>query len=280
MIDRANAKESCVITGAGGGLGRDLAERFARRGFRVLCADVDLAAARAAADRAGPEAVAMAHDVRDPAAHRDVADAARRLGPVRVWINNAGILPVGAPWEQDPEVIERTVHVNLLGVIYGAQAAVEAMRDRGGLLINVASISAIVPAPGLAVYGGTKHAVLGFSTGLQGDLRRARIPVDVAVVCPDAMETGMVRAVAHHEASDLLYSAGDRMLTTAEVAERVVGLVDRPKLLTVLPAGRGLLARALQPLPALQLRLLDLFRPAGRRTRRQRGLAGSERVED
>jgi NAD(P)-dependent dehydrogenase (short-subunit alcohol dehydrogenase family) len=262
----------CVVTGAGRGLGRLIAERFAAKGHAVLCTDVDAAAAGDTARAIGGGAWALAQDVRDPASHRAIAAAAAARGTVGVWVNNAGVLHVGPAWEQGEAEIRRLVEVNLLGVVWGAQAAVAAMRDRGGLLINIASISSLVPAPGLAVYGATKHAVLGFTTSLQGDLDRAGLPIRCAAVCPDAMETDMVKDVARHDAASILFSAGKNMLRAEDVADEVAALADRPRLVTVLPRARAALVHAFHAFPALQLRVIAMMSRTGRKIREKRGL--------
>lgn len=257
-----------VVTGAARGLGKTIAAALAGRGHEVLVTDLDGEAAAATAAAIGKGAWAMTHDVRDPASHRAVAAAATGRGPLAVWVNNAGVLQVGPGWETSEADVRRMVEVNVLGVMWGSQTAVAAM-PRGGHLINIASLSALVPAPGFAVYAATKHAVLGFTTALAGDLRRARIPIHAAAICPDAVETDMVRQVADHSASDLLFSAGT-LLTPDAVAAAVLAQLDRPRLVRVLPATRGVLAHALSPFPEVGLRLLERFAAVGARRKRQR----------
>ena len=261
----------CVVTGAGRGLGALIAERFARQGYAVLCTDIDAEGAAATAARLGGGAWSRAQDVRDPESHRDVAREATGRGTLRVWVNNAGVLAVGRGWDHDDAELRRMVEVNVLGVMFGSAAAVQAMRVGGGTLINVGSISSVVPAPGLAVYGATKHAVLGYTTNLAGDLRRAGVPVKVCCVCPDAMETDMVKNVAHRSEADLLFAGGGRMLTADATADVVAALPARPKLVTVLPGHRVPLVHALRPFPGLALRALDAFEVIGKRARKARG---------
>ena len=110
-----------------------------------------------------------------------------------LWVNNAGVLYTGDVWEHEDEVIRQMTDVNVLGMFWGARAAVDAMRAEGGHLINIASLSAVTPVPGLAVYGATKQAVLGFSISLAGDLDRAGVPIHVSAVCPHAINTDMVK---------------------------------------------------------------------------------------
>ncbi len=256
---------TAVVTGAGRGLGREIAVGLARKGYQVLVTDIDEVAARHTAVTIGGRA--MRQDVREPASHREIARAAMERGPLRVWVNNAGVLETGAAWELDEVQVRRHIDVNVLGVIWGARAAVEAMRQSGGHIINIASMSSHVPAPGLAVYGATKHAVLGFSTSLEGDLRAAKLPIRVSAVCPDAIDTDMVREVADSGDADILFSAA-HLLTAERVAKVVVELVDRPRLVVSLPLSRAALAHLMRPFPALGLRLLEPFRKLGERHRK------------
>ena len=144
---------TAVVTGAGRGIGREVAMRLARRGYDVLATDVDEATAQATADAIGERAWAMTQDVRDPDSHRAVVDAAQARGPVEVWVNNAGVLRTEKVWEHSDGDVRLITDVNLLGVMWGSRAAVDAMRAGGGHVINLASMSAFGPVPGLAVYG-------------------------------------------------------------------------------------------------------------------------------
>lgn len=255
---------SAVVTGAGKGLGRRIAGGLAEKGFSVLVTDIHEQAARETAAAIGSRSWAMQQDVRDPASHRAVAKAAEERGPLKLWVNNAGVLTVGAAWELDDENVKRHVEVNVLGVMWGSRAAVDSMRAQGGHIINIASISSLAPVPGLAVYAATKAAVLGYSISLEGDLQQADLPIKVSAVCPDAIDTDMVRDAAHHQDASLLFSA-KKLLTVEQVGDAVLELVDNPKLVVTIPRARALLAHVLRPFPATGLRLLEPFRRAGKR---------------
>ncbi|MDN5750579.1 MAG: SDR family NAD(P)-dependent oxidoreductase, partial [Pseudonocardia sp.] len=183
-----------VVTGAGRGFGREIARRLVARGHRVVITDLDEGAVTATAAEIG--ATAVAADARVADDHRRVAAAARALGPVRVWVNNAGVLRAGKVWEHADDDVELMIDANLLGVVHGSRAAVEVMRGSTaeGHLLNIASMSAHGPVPGLAVYAATKAAVLNFSLSLQGDLDLDGVPIRVHALCPDAADTAMVRA--------------------------------------------------------------------------------------
>ena len=211
----------------------------------------------------------MTQDVRDPDSHRRVAAAAAERGQLAVWVNNAGVLRSATAWEHSDDEVRLQVEVNTLGLMFGSRAAIEVMQKQGsGHIINIASISSIVPAPGLAVYAASKHAVLGFSISLQGDLQHAGIPINVSAMCPDAIDTDMTRNVKHDRDAALLFSSG-RLLTAESVARSVVDLVDHPRLVTVRPRVRGVLAQMFRPFPGTGLRVLEQFRKMGERNQRR-----------
>jgi NAD(P)-dependent dehydrogenase (short-subunit alcohol dehydrogenase family) len=262
--------KTAVVTGAGKGLGRRIAEGLAGKGFTVLVTDIDEQAAKATAEAIGNDAWAVQQDVRDPDSHRRVAEAAAARGPVRVWVNNAGVLSLGPAWEIDDETVRRHVEVNVLGVIWGSRAAIGVMGSEAGHIINIASISSLTPAPGLAVYGATKNAVLAFSISLEGDIRRAQKPIEVSAVCPDAIDTDMVQDVSESAEAGLLFSA-KKLLTPEQVALVVLDLVDKPRLVVTVPRVRGMLAHALRPFPRAGLRVLEPFRRLGERHLKELG---------
>src|SRR4051812_24910874 len=122
------AVQTAVVTGAGRGIGREIARRLAKRGFAVLVTDVNEATAQETADEIGGGAWAMAQDVRDADSHRAVAKAASERGPLKVWVNNAGVMSNRNAWDHDDAEVKLHVDVNFFGVLWGARAAVDTMR--------------------------------------------------------------------------------------------------------------------------------------------------------
>jgi NAD(P)-dependent dehydrogenase (short-subunit alcohol dehydrogenase family) len=256
-----------VVTGAGRGFGRSIATRLARRGHFVLATDVDEDAAAAVAGEIGGGSMRL--DVRDPEQHRAAAQAAAEHGRLEVWVNNAGVMRPGPAWEHPDDDVRLTCDVNLLGVIWGSLAAVEAMRTGAGEnkhVVNLGSLSALGPVPGLAVYAATKHAVLGFTASLQGDLIDAGVEVTLHVLCPDAADTPLLREHDDEPAAAINWS-GPRLLSAEEVADEAVALLDSKRLVRSIPAWRGwgARARALAGRPAL--RAAPLLRRQGDRHR-------------
>ncbi|WP_030857312.1 SDR family NAD(P)-dependent oxidoreductase [Streptomyces sp. NRRL S-37] len=158
--------QAALITGAGGGIGRGIARRFAEEGAAVaLHCRTATASARETADRireSGGEAVVLQADLTDEdACRRVVAEAADRLGGrLTALVNNAGVQPVRELAGMTAAEWRAVVDTNLTTVFACTQAAAELMRDAGGTITHIASVEARVPAPGHAHYTASKAAVV------------------------------------------------------------------------------------------------------------------------
>src|SRR3954454_8188155 len=225
-------------------MGRETARRLAARGYQVLVTDLNEAGAQETADLIGNGAWTMAQDVRDPASHRAAAKSAAAKGPLKVWVNNAGILKTEKVWSHSDDDVRLIVEVNLLASVWGARAAVEAMRadPDGAHIVNMASMASFGPVPGLGVYAATKHGVLGLTESLQGDLTLAGLPIRVHAVCPDLVDTGMMREHAGNPAYALGFS-GTKIYTPEEIARQIVTLLDSDRIILSIPRNRMVVAR-------------------------------------
>jgi NAD(P)-dependent dehydrogenase (short-subunit alcohol dehydrogenase family) len=230
---------SCVVTGGARGIGRAIAELMVARGHRVVVTDVDGEAVVRTASEIGA-AEGIAQDVRDPASHRAVAEAAAAHGDLTAWFNNAGVAVDADLADLTDEQVRSMVEVNLLGVLWGTRAAVDAFGAAGGDVVQTASLSALGPVPNLSVYAATKAAVLSIATSVNLETPRH---VRVHAVCPDGVQTAMVDAMGGGRAERLVRSGG-RMLTVEEVAQAAVGLVGTRRVVRTLPGWRGAVMRA------------------------------------
>jgi NAD(P)-dependent dehydrogenase (short-subunit alcohol dehydrogenase family) len=186
-MDRIEGK-SCIVTGAGSGIGRATAIRLGEEGGRVLCVDLDESAAgETAAQIDGAEAVGA--DISDPrAVERYTALCAERFGGVDVVVNNAGVNIPGVFHEVSDEVVDRTLAVNTKGPLYGCRAAIPYMLEAGGgSLVNVASVNGLVSEPFLAVYSTSKGAVVMLTKGVALDYAKQGIRCNV--ICPGWVDT-------------------------------------------------------------------------------------------
>lgn len=258
-----------LVTGAGRGLGLEIARRLVARGYEVAIADVDEAEATSAAEQLGDRAWALPLDVTDSEAVRAAADQVlERSGSLDAWVNNAGIMITGLAHEQPVDAYRRQLDVNYLGTVNGTLAAIDLMRPAGrGHIINVISLAGLAAATGLVGYSASKHAAIAFSLGTAADLRRAGLGgIRISCVCPDGVWTPMI-ADRLDDPNDALSFSGV-MLMPERVAEHVDRLLDKPKAVLAIPRWRGRLARFFDRHPDLSLRATPLaMRDALRRQR-------------
>jgi len=185
----------CVITGAGGGMGREAAIVFTAEGAKVCVADVDVAAAQETVGLCTGDAFAVAVDVADEGqVAAMMAVAAERFGGIDVLYNNAGISP-----DDDASILDTTVEawqrvqdVNTKGVFLCCKHGIPYLRKRGGgSVINVASFVAILGAATSQIsYTASKGAVLALSRELA--VQFAREGIRVNALCPGPVETPLL----------------------------------------------------------------------------------------
>ena len=183
-----------VITGAGGGMGRDAALLFSEEGAQVCVADIDLDAAEQTASAAG-DAFAVRVDVSDADSVRAMyAATADRFGGIDVLYNNAGISPADddSILDTEPEAWDRVQAVNTKGVYLCCKHGIPHLLERGGgSVINVASFVALVGAATSQIsYTASKGAVLSMSREL--GVQFARQGVRVNALCPGPVETPLL----------------------------------------------------------------------------------------
>jgi 3-oxoacyl-[acyl-carrier protein] reductase len=268
-----------VVTGAASGIGCRLVTLLARAGHSLVASDIDLVRLeRSAIEFYWPaqSVKVVGHDVASPRAWAELMVlAVDRYKSLDCLINVAGVLRVEPVHELKPESVALQIDVNTKGVILGTQAAAGVMVRQGhGHIINVASLAALAPIPGISVYSASKFAVRGFSLAAAQELEPRG--VRVSVVCPDAVDTPMVDYQLDHAAAALTFS-GPRILTTDEVARAIIGLLDRPRLELVIPWRRGLLAKTSTLLPGFLHRWVvkRLTRKGTRRQKEIRDRRGS-----
>jgi NAD(P)-dependent dehydrogenase (short-subunit alcohol dehydrogenase family) len=251
-------------------MGRATARRLAARGYQVLVTDVNEAGAQETADLIGNGAWAVAQDVRDAASHRAVAKAAAERGPLKVWVNNAGVLKTEKVWDHPDDDVRLMIEVNLLATVWGARAALEQMRadPTGAHIVNMASMASFGPVPGLGVYAATKHGVLGLTESLQGDIDLAGLPIRVHAVCPDLVDTGMMREHADNPEYALGFS-GTKIYTPEEISDQLVKLLDSDKIVLSIPRNRMAVARISGLFPRTGLRVAKAIRGVGERKQRK-----------
>jgi NAD(P)-dependent dehydrogenase (short-subunit alcohol dehydrogenase family) len=184
--------KACIVTGAGSGIGKAIAERLAEEGGKVLCVDVNPETAAATAQQiqqANGVAEAMAVDVSDSSQIDACVNCCLELyGSIDVLVNNAGVNIPGVLHEVTNEVIDKTLDVNVKGAIYGCRAALPHMLQQGGgSIVNISSVNGLVSEPFLAVYSASKGAIVMLTKGVALDYAKRKIRCNA--ICPGWVDT-------------------------------------------------------------------------------------------
>ena len=190
-----------VITGAGSGIGRALAEAFAAAGSAVVVADLDEGEAEVVSrgiQAGGGVALAVKVDVSDAAAvDRLAAATLERFGRVDVLCNNAGVSTFNLITDQTLDDWRWVVGVNFWGVVHGIHSFVPIMREQGtpAHIVNTASIAGLLSGVAfIGPYSATKVAVVSISETLAQELALDQTPIGVSVLCPSSVDTKVMES--------------------------------------------------------------------------------------
>lgn len=270
--------QTLILTGCASGIGKHLARELYALGHRLVLTDINEEGLNAAATEnrlTDSSRLRLRRlDVRDAGQWDALIDeTVRDWGRLDVVFNIAGYLKPAWASEATPEDVDRTMDINAKGLMYGTNAALRTMiKQRAGHIINVASLAALVPVPGLAIYSASKHAARAYSIAVGIEARKHN--VYVTAVCPTVVATPMMDIQIDREQAALTFS-GKRPLTVEEVSRAIIerAMPKRPLelVLDVPGTGQGLVAKIGNLVPDLNLwfgnRVAELGRSQQRKLR-------------
>jgi NADP-dependent 3-hydroxy acid dehydrogenase YdfG len=230
-----------AITGGARGIGKATARALVLKGAKVAIGDLDRELAEQAATELGGDTLALELDVTRRDSFEGFLDQVEeRLGSLDVLVNNAGIMPLGKFAEEDDATAHRMVDINVHGVMYGMKLALPRMERRNsGHIVNIASQAGKTGFPGGATYCGTKHFVVGVSEAVRAEVRDTDI--EISCVMPAVVNTEL--------GSGLTETRAIKVLEPEDVADAIVGALERPKFDVFVPRETIAIYKFMQLLP-------------------------------
>jgi NAD(P)-dependent dehydrogenase (short-subunit alcohol dehydrogenase family) len=259
-VDQFKSKVA-IVTGGGMGLGRALCEALAQCGATVIVADIDGNAAEQVVDRitqnGGLARPAQIDVSRQTDVTRVVDEAVSEFGHLDYIFNNAVTVIGGDARDISLAQWDRTLNVNLHGVVYGSIAAYQVMVKQGhGQIVNISSLTGLLPQPGNATYCTAKHGIVGLSLSLR--FEGAELGVKVNCVCPGDMKTDIYKnmTVMNVDREEIIrVSRRSHFLmpqwSAEEAAREILRGVSRDKPLIVFPFVGRCIWRLYRAFPSL-----------------------------
>jgi NADP-dependent 3-hydroxy acid dehydrogenase YdfG len=250
-VQRSLAGQVVAITGGARGIGRATAAALIAQGARIAIGDIEAPLAERTAEELGAGTIGLALDVTDRASFAAFLDEVeRRLGPLDVLINNAGIMPIGSFVDESDATAKRMIDINLHGVIFGSKLALERFLPRNrGHLVQIASAAGKAGFPGGATYCATKHAVVGLSEAVRAEVHDTNI--DVSVVMPVVVNTEL--------GSGLPTTRGFRAVEPEDVANAIVEALQTGRYEVYVPKAVGGIFRFNAVLPRRTVEAIGRF---------------------
>ena len=230
-----------VITGSARGIGAQIAADLHAAGLTVVVCDRNEQGARDTAAALGEGAFALPLDITAPQAPAAfVSQVEREIGPITLWVNNAGIMPTGPFATQSASEADTIIDVNLRGMLACTRAVLPVMTNRGiGVIVNVASATGVKPLAGLAVYSATKAAVIAVTKALRRELRGSG--VHIGAVLPYLAATPMGAGIQAQR--------GFTPVTPTQVSAQVMRVIRRREVVRFVPPSLRWSAALMDVLP-------------------------------
>ncbi|RIW18721.1 SDR family oxidoreductase [Algoriphagus lacus] len=254
-----------LITGAGSGIGLNLADALSQKEIPLLLIDINITGLLEKF-KSRPSVQVLSGDVSKAETWFQAIEIAKNLGlPISHLINSAGVIRPGFVTDYQLSDIDFHLDVNAKGTMLGTTIIGKEMKGQEfGHIINIASLAGIAPVSGLSLYTASKFAVRGFSLAVAAEFLGHG--VDVSVVCPDLVDTPMLTTqLDFPEESKLTFSGSEKVLQPKDITKVILELMQKPKVQVCIPETRGFLAKIAGAWPKIGELFRDSLESKGRR---------------
>lgn len=253
--------KNILVTGAGGGIGKDTVKSLSQKGAHVYATDLSR---ESMADLEGLANVSVfSLDVRKEESWNSVLSDFQGPGQNKRldgFIQCAGVLKPGYIVDIDPKDIDFHIDINVKGLILGCTLVSRIMREqKSGHIVNIASLAGLAPIPGISLYSTSKFAVRGFTLAFAQEMKNHN--VTVTVICPDAVKTPMLDKQVGYEETALTFSGVQ--LEPEEVTSAILNSFSNQEMEIILPFYRGVLGKIGNHFPGLSSVLVDILKNKG-----------------
>lgn len=255
--------KNIIVTGAGGGIGREVCFLLDKLGANVLATDLTKKSLEIFKKNARIRT--SIHDVRKESSWIEILKLLKN-DTIDGLIQCAGVLKSGYIYDLESSDIDFHIDVNLKGLILGSTLVSRKMKiQRKGHIVHLASLAGLAPIPGISLYSASKFGVRAFSLAMAQEMKD--FGVTVSAICPDAVRTNMLDQQKEFEEMALVFSG--TTLDPLTIAQLVLRTFSKPKLEVIIPFYRGLLAKIGNFFPSLSTFLFSTLKKIGTHRRKK-----------
>lgn len=259
-----------IITGAAGGIGREIAKLLDEKGIRLSLTDIDRKGLEQLSSELSDSPLIVECDITDrESVSRLIERTVSEMGGLDILVSNAGVIRPELFENASHENIDFQVGVNLMGALHLIREAIPAMKRRGGgHIVMMVSLAGLIPEPRSAIYTATKFGLRGLGLTLNLELKNHNIMV--SNVFPDSVATPMLEYEARHGGSPLTFLG--EPLKPETVAAAVWKSIDKKKIEVYVPHSMGILSKLASFFPAVIPWLWPLMEKFGERRMKKKGI--------